>query len=142
MQEEEEEQFTFLNITKSTFENNVAIMVGGAIRSDNCSINMEYSKFQNNSVLNKEIGMGGGLFLFGNSTVKISNVLFSKCHARSGGAIGTNFTKIIMSNSSVISNTGSAINLNPGDSFELTIVHFLTTRHLMLVEQFCVMVTV
>ena len=108
-----------LNISKSTFENNVAIMVGGAIQSENSSINMEYSKFENNSILNKEIGQGGCLFLFGNSAVKISNVLFSKCHASNGGAIASNSTTIIMSNSSVNSNTGSAIYLSPGDSFEI-----------------------
>ena len=58
------------NISKSTFENNVAVVV--AIRSNNCSLNIEDSKFENNCVLNKEIGQGGCLFLYGNVTIKIS----------------------------------------------------------------------
>ena len=103
------------NISKSTFENNVALMFGGAIRSNNCFMNIEYSKFHNNGAFNKVLGMGGGLLLNGNSTLKISNVLFSKCDASRGGAIFTNFTTIIMSNSSMISNTGSAIYLSDGD---------------------------
>ena len=107
------------NISKSTFENNVAVALGGAIRIDSCSMIIEDSTFKNNSVAHKVMGAGGGLFLFDNSTLKISNVLFSKCHAKFGGAIASNFTTIIMSNSSVISNTGSAIYLNAGDTFEM-----------------------
>ena len=107
------------NISKSTFKNNVASAFGGAISTPKCFLNIEYSTFQNNSVLNKLIGMGGGLFLYDNSTIKISNVLFSKCHGSVGGAIGTNFTTIIMSSSSVTANTGSAIHLLPGDTLEI-----------------------
>ena len=109
------------NISKSTFENNFAVKYGGAIKSIHSSMNLEYSTFQNNSVLDEADGMGGGLFIYGNSTIKISNVLFYKCHASKGGAIGrsTNFTTIIMSSSCVISNTGSAIYLILGDSFEI-----------------------
>ena len=107
------------NISKSTFENNVAIAVGGAISIKNCSMIIEYSTFKNNSVVHKVIGMGGGLFLYENSTIKISNVHISKCHAKFGGAIGSNFTTIMMSTSSVISNTGSAIYLNIGVPFEM-----------------------
>ena len=107
------------NISKSTFENNVAVALGGAIRIDSCSMIIEYSTFKNNSVAHKVIEAGGGLFLFENSTIKISNVLFSKCHAKFGGAIASNFTTIMMSTSSVISNTGSAIYLNAGDTFEM-----------------------
>ena len=109
------------NISKSTFENNVAVVTGGAIRSDNSSMTIEYSTFQNNSVSDKVKGMGGGIFLFGNSTIKLSNVLFSKCHAYYGGVIGrfANFTSIIMSNSYVIANTGTAIFLITGDTLEI-----------------------
>ena len=105
------------NISESTFDNNVAAKVGGAISTANCSIYIENSKFRNNSVLNKVFGMGGGLFLYENSTMKISNVLISKCHGNVGAAIVTNFSTLIISNSSVTANTGSAIYLfNRGSS--------------------------
>ena len=96
-------------------------MTGGAIRSVYCSMNIEDSTFQNNSVSDKVQGDGGAMFLYGNCTVKISNVLFSKCNAFFGGVIGryANFTSIIMSNSSVIANTGSAIFLISGDTLEI-----------------------
>ena len=113
------------NISKSTFENNVAGKYGGAIYSENSSLNIEYSTFQNNSVLNKEIGEGGGLLLQGNSTIKISNVLLSECHARYGGAIMSNSTTVIMSNSSLIANTGSAIALLEGNTLEIDNCTFL-----------------
>ena len=109
------------NISKSTFENNFAVVTGGAIRSVYCSMNIEDSTFQNNSVSDKVQGSGGALFLYGNSTVKISNVLFSKCNAFFGGVIGrfANSTSIIMSNSSVIANTGTAIFIATGDTLEI-----------------------
>ena len=109
------------NISKSTFENNFAVVTGGAIRSVYCSMNIEDSTFQNNSVSDKVQGEGGAMFLYGNCTVKISNVLFSKCNAFFGGVIGrfANSTSIIMSNSSVIANTGSAILLTSGDTLEI-----------------------
>ena len=108
-----------LSISNTTFENNIAGMFGGSITSDNCSLNIEYTKFKNNTVLNKVIGEGGGLYLVYNSMIKISHTLLSKCHASSGGAITANSTKIIVSNTSVIANTGSAIHLIDGDSFEI-----------------------
>ena len=114
------------NISKSTFENNVAGRIGGAICSLNSSINIKYSKFVNKSVLNKVIGRGGGLFLYENSTIKISNVFLSKCYAAYGAAIGSDSTiMIMMSNSSVVSNTGSAITLSTGDTFEMNNCTFL-----------------
>ena len=109
------------NISKSTFQNNVAVVTGGAIRSENCSLNIEYSTFQNDRVSDQVKGRGGGMFLYGNSTIKISNVLFSKCYACYGGAIGrfANFTTITMSNSSLIANTGTAILLVTGDTLDI-----------------------
>ena len=102
------------HILKSTFENNVATWAGGAIFSTNGSMYIKNSKFQRNKVLDKIIGLGGGLFLDKNSTMKISNVLLSACHAINGAAIGTNSSTFIMSNSYVTSNTGSAIFLLNG----------------------------
>ena len=98
-----------LSISDTTFENNVAGFIAGAIFSSQSFLNIEYSNFKNNSVLNMKSGEGGGLLLTDYSTVKISNVLFSECHARNGGAILANFTQITMSNSYVAANTGSAI---------------------------------
>ena len=84
------------------------------------------------------------MYLSENSTIKISNVLFSKCHASLGGAIGTNFTEIIMYNSSVISNTGSAIYLTEGDTFEINNCTFLNNSTpvnggAILCNDYCVM---
>ena len=110
---------SILSISDTTFENNVAGLQGGAICNDNSSMNIEYSKFQNNSVLNKVFGRGGSLQLRNNCTTKISSVFFSKCHANVGGAIASNSTTIIMSNSSVTANTGSAIYLIYRDSLEI-----------------------
>ena len=114
-----------LSVSHTTFENNVAGVFGGAILSSHSFLNVENSNFYNNSVLNEVIGMGGGLFLYGNSTTKISKVLFSKCHANLGGAIVANFTKILMADSSLTSNTGSAIFLfiNTADINNCTFVN-------------------
>ena len=88
-------------------------------------MNIEYSKFQNNSVLNKVNRKGGSLYLLYNSIMNISHSLLSKCHASMGGAIAANSTKIIMSNTSVIANTGSAIYMLYGYSFEINNSAFL-----------------
>ena len=109
-----------LSISDTTFENNISGVYGGAICNRNSSLNIECSTFQNNRVLNKVFGMGGGLDLSKNSTTTISNVFFSKCHANIGGAISSNSTTMIMSNSSVIANTRSAIHLMDGTSLEIT----------------------
>ena len=108
-----------LSISNTTFENNVAVAFGGTITSVNCFMNIQHTKFKNNSVLNKVDGKGGGLYLPFNSTIEISHTLFSKCHASIGGAITSNSSTIIMFNSSVIANTGSAVVLGKGDSFEI-----------------------
>ena len=108
-----------LSISETTFENNVAVIFGGTITSANCFMNIQHTKFKNNSVLNKVDGEGGALYLPYNSTIEISHTLFSKCHASIGGAIGTNSSKIIMLNTSVIANTGSAVVLGKGDSMEI-----------------------
>ena len=129
---------SLLLISHTMFENNVAGVFGGAISSYNSSMNVEYSTFENYSALNKDIGFGGGLFLTVNCTAKILQVRFSKCHARYGGAIATNFTKIIMTNSSLTANTGSAICLLRGTLMTSTTAHFLIILHLKVEEQFCV----
>ena len=100
-----------LSVIGVTFQNNVAGILGGAIYSNDNVLDVEYSNFVNNSVLNKVQGMGGCLYLVGNSMTKISEVLFSECHARYGGAIEANLTKFIMANSYLTGNTGSAIYL-------------------------------
>ena len=105
---------SLLSISHTTFENNVAGLFGGAIISNHSFLNIEHSDIKNNSVLNKETGIGGSFYLMGNSTIKISSVLFSECHAKYGGAIVANFSTIIMINSSLTSNTGSAIYLLDG----------------------------
>ena len=97
-----------LSISNTIFENNVADVSGGAICANNSTMNIEYSTFNNNSILDKIFGSGGSLYL-GNSTTKISNVIISKCHANKGAAISGFSSKIIMSSSSLIANTGSAI---------------------------------
>ena len=108
-----------LSICDTTVENNLASVFGGAISCSNCSININNTTFENNGISNKVIGMGGCLYLEGNSTMKISNVLLSKCYAIKGGAIRTNFTTIIMSDSSVIANRGLAIFFLSSDIFEI-----------------------
>ena len=107
-----------LSISNTTFVNNFVGVFGGAICSENSFINIEYSKFINNSVLNNVYGMGGGLYLTA-SAVKISNVLLSKCDASVGAAISSNSTTITMSSSSVTANMGSAINLSNGHSLKI-----------------------
>ena len=107
-----------LSVSSTTFENNVAV-IGGAISSRNSILNAEYSHFKNNSVLNKTVGFGGGLYLYGNSTMKISNVLFSECHASFGGAIAANLSQIIMASTSLIANTGSATYLFEENSVDI-----------------------
>ena len=59
-----------LSISHTTFENNVADVVGSAIYSDHSFLNVEYSNFKNNSILNKKLGAGGCLYLLDNSTTK------------------------------------------------------------------------
>ena len=108
-----------LSIRDTEFQNNVAGLYGGAVTIDFSSVNIESSNFENNSVSNKVIGKGGGVCLYSNSKIEISNVLFSKCHASSGGAISSQTTSIILSNSFVIANTGSAIDLSNGDNLEI-----------------------
>ena len=114
-----------LLISDTTFENNLAGVFGGAMTGDGSFVNVESSNFINNSISNKEMGEGGGLYLVGNSTIKVSNVLLSKCHAYKGGAIAGNFTTIIMVNSSIINNTGSATYLKYGKTFEIKNCTFL-----------------
>ena len=116
---------SLLSINDTVFENNVAGVFGGAICSLESSMNIEYIKFINNSVLEMEFGQGGGLYLVGKSTTKMSNVLLSKCHASGGGAILSSSTTIIMSSSSITDNTGSAIYLSNGDSLEINISTFI-----------------
>ena len=114
-----------LSIKHTKFENNIAGMFGGTVTSVNCFMNIEYSKFQNHSVLNEVIGQGGVLYLLFNSTREISHTLLSNCHANSGGAITANSTKIIMSNTSVIANTGSAEDLIDGNTFKINNSKFI-----------------
>ena len=117
-----------LSISGTTFENNMADMYGGAIAMKSIgssALNIIYSSFTNNSALNKVMGMGGGLFLGGNCSVKLSNVLLSKCHAYEGGAILINSTKSIMSDSSVIHNIGSAIYLLKAMTFQINNCTFI-----------------
>ena len=108
-----------LSISDTTFKNNIAGVFGGVICNDNSSINVEHSNFKNNSVSDQAFGRGGGLYLIENSTTKLSNVLFSKCHANTGGAIASEFTTIIMSNSFVVANSRSAIYLRKGNTLEI-----------------------
>ena len=108
-----------LSISNTTFKNNIAEGFTGAMCSHNSSVNIEHVNFENNYVLNKLFGSGGGLWLHKSSMTKISNVLFSKCHANQGGAIAANSSTIIMSKCSVIENTGSAIFLLDSDSLEI-----------------------
>ena len=116
---------SYISFRDTTFDNSVAGEYGGAMAIFNSLVNIESSNFKNNSAFNKAIGMGGGLYLDGNSTTRITNVLFLRCHARLDGAIASNSTRVIMSNSSVISNTGSAIFLYGGDSLEISNSVFL-----------------
>ena len=108
-----------LSISHTTFENNVADVIGGAISSYHSFLNVEYSNFKNNSVLNKKLGGGGCLYLLDNSTAKISKVLFTECHANHGGTITANLAKIIMADSSLTANTGSALYLFEGVFIEI-----------------------
>ena len=114
-----------LSVSDTTFENNAAGAFGGAINSYHNFLNIEYSNFRNNSVLNKLMGWGGGLYLAGNCTAKISNVLFSECDATYGGAIVANLTKTMMADTSLISNTGSAIYLIDGVSLDINNCTFI-----------------
>ena len=113
-----------LSISYTTFENNVADVYGGAILCTHSFLNAENSNFKNNSVLEKLTGMGGCLFTE-NSIVKISDVLFSECHAHYGGAIMANFTEIKMADSSLIANTGSAIFFLDRESLDINNCTFL-----------------
>ena len=115
-----------LSVSQTTFENNIADTIGGAISTFNSSLNVSYSIFRNNRAVDKGVGSGGGILAINNSTMKISNVTFSKCYARMGGAIATfSFTKTIMSDSSLNANTESAIILFGGVSFEIDNCMFL-----------------
>ena len=109
-----------LSVNGTIFENNVADLFGGSIYCFYSFLNAEYSNFKNNSVLKKVHGMGGGcLCLKDNCKVKISNVIFSECHASFGGAIAANFSQIVMASTSLIANTGSAIYLYEEDFVDI-----------------------
>ena len=114
-----------LSVSDTTLKNNVAGVFGGAIFCYQSYLNVEYGNLINNNVINKEKGRGGGLFLTRNCTAKISNVLFSECHASNGGAIAANFTKMVMADSSLTANTGPAIFLIDRVPFEINNCTFL-----------------
>ena len=114
-----------LSICNTIFENNLVGVYGGAMYINSSFVDIQTSIFENNSILNKVMGNGGGFFLDGNSTMKISNVLISKCEASLWGAIAANFTTIIMSDTFVTANTGSAVHLINGDSLEISNSEYL-----------------
>ena len=86
-----------LSVSNTTFENNIAGAFGSVIYNHHSFLNIEYSNFKNNSVLNN-----------------LRRIL-----RKYGGAIAANFTKIIMTNSSLAANTGSAIYLIDGVSLDI-----------------------
>ena len=100
-----------LLIFDTVFESNIAGSSGGAISSlSNSSIVIKDSQFKNNSVQDKAMGNGGGLFINGNSTAELSNVYFFENKAPEGAAIyAGDFCHITICNNTIESNTGSAI---------------------------------
>ena len=109
-----------ISVSESRFENNIAGLCGGAISSTYSFMNDEYSIFKNNSAANEAMGMGGSIFIQNNSTVQISNVLFSESHASRGGTIKSMYsTTITMCNTSVTASTQSAMYLLNGVSLEV-----------------------
>ena len=100
-----------LMIHNTMFENNIAGYNGGAISTAvYCSTIIEDSLFTNNSAQNKAVAHGGSLYVHLGSTVNISRVNLFQNEAQFGGAIfAADFSQIILSNSSLEGNKGSAI---------------------------------
>ena len=100
-----------LMIHNTMFENNIAGYNGCAISTAvYCSAIIEDSLFTNNSAQNKAVAHGGGLYVHLGSTVNISRVNLFQNEAQFGGAIfAADFSRIILSNSSLEGNKGSAI---------------------------------